>query len=396
MNAFFRILVFTAIIMGVAACQEDGSLPGDTLSINPGTLTFAADQTGVTKSVSVTASGDWTFSWEEDWITVTKSNNTLSVSINTVNTGDISRNAAVKITSGLLEKTLTVTQLGQDEVPVPGELTINPTTLPEFAANGSTPAVTITVTTPLPTSQWTATGENWITVNYTGDYTFTVAVTENGTNGVRNGTVTVASDGQTKTLAVSQAAAQSGGSDPADDFVGTWTVSGYYYNIDHGDEVLPYTHDMTATKVDENTVSFFPVFDYENLYASIPGDPWHYEQDGETVLVTINDDGTVNIPFQQLTPTWGLYTYIFDDKVYFARMISDDVSMSVDAGFENVPVNNYTIELFNENFIPKKPNGVTSLTPYRGSYWNMGYNKMAKKYLYCEGMFLDIVWTKQQ
>lgn len=97
----------------VSWTQEAASVT--TLSISPTSLTFSSLGTAHANNVTVTCSGSWTASTTTSWINLSKTsgtgNGSLTVSADR-NTGTTSRSGTVTFKSGLLTRTLSVTQRG--------------------------------------------------------------------------------------------------------------------------------------------------------------------------------------------------------------------------------------------------------------------------------------------
>jgi hypothetical protein len=125
----------------------------DNLAVNPESLEFAADATG-SREVSIeTNVENWEATTDASWITLSRQNKTLTVSVSK-NTDTRTRSGAIKITAGnAFEKTVTVTQAEQHT------LSVSPTTL-SFAAN-ETGERTLTVTTSA--SEWAVSSDaSWV------------------------------------------------------------------------------------------------------------------------------------------------------------------------------------------------------------------------------------------
>ena len=81
-----------------------------TLSIDPNSITFAANETQ-TKNVSVTTNaGNWSFSQPTEWLSLEKQGSTLKVTPKNLNLTDKSRETTITITAGNTKETLQVTQ----------------------------------------------------------------------------------------------------------------------------------------------------------------------------------------------------------------------------------------------------------------------------------------------
>ena len=84
-----------------------------TLSINPKSLSYDADETG-TKTVTIeTNANSWTSTETASWLSTTEQGNTLRVNVSSENTSTSARSANIKISAGNApDVTLTVTQAG--------------------------------------------------------------------------------------------------------------------------------------------------------------------------------------------------------------------------------------------------------------------------------------------
>ncbi|MDR1380721.1 MAG: BACON domain-containing protein [Tannerella sp.] len=84
------------------------------LSINPESLEYESDKTG-DKTVAVTTNAaSWDATTDAAWISLSRQDNTLRVTVSTENAETSERTATVRITAGsAAEKTLTVTQAGR-------------------------------------------------------------------------------------------------------------------------------------------------------------------------------------------------------------------------------------------------------------------------------------------
>ena len=164
-----------------------------TLSLNPTSLTYAANETG-TKTVTVTTNtSDWDAEKSADWLTIQKMGTTLMVNVNSLNTGSLQRSTGVTVTAGNANPvTLTVTQ------EVTGgsvTLSVNPTSV-SFAA-AETVTKNATITTGASSWNFTNSDNSWLTVARQG-VTNTINITPNSQNtgtSQRSSTITITASG---------------------------------------------------------------------------------------------------------------------------------------------------------------------------------------------------------
>ena len=85
------------------------SEPEPSLSVSPTSLSFGASASS--KTVNVTANGDYTFSTSASWLTITQSSDKTTLTISAeANTGTSERTATITLTLGSLTQTISVTQ----------------------------------------------------------------------------------------------------------------------------------------------------------------------------------------------------------------------------------------------------------------------------------------------
>ena len=115
---FIKITGVCATILLLAwSCKKKEEFPTIFLQIEPRTLTFGYDETGVTKQVTVITSAP-TFASEvyytgsqQGWLTTEQGENYLNVSVNSSNPGLEIRQATIRIVvTGTEPQTVTVTQ----------------------------------------------------------------------------------------------------------------------------------------------------------------------------------------------------------------------------------------------------------------------------------------------
>ncbi len=84
----------------------------NTLSVSPGTLSFAVDQTDTKTATVTTNAASWEAASPVEWLILEKQGNTLRITPTGLNRGSSSRTASVSVTAGTAKSvTLTVTQL---------------------------------------------------------------------------------------------------------------------------------------------------------------------------------------------------------------------------------------------------------------------------------------------
>ena len=100
---------------GVISVTQEAGIGNITLTINPKSITFGANETA-TKNVTVTINaGSWNFSAPPDWLSLEKQGASLKVTPKSLNLGDKSRETAITITAGNATETFQVTQEVSDE-----------------------------------------------------------------------------------------------------------------------------------------------------------------------------------------------------------------------------------------------------------------------------------------
>ena len=110
-----------AVVIAISACgpKEDPTPQGDTLTLSPATMSFTADDSS-TKFISVTATGDWTASASDTWISISttsgRGNGSVSVTVS-ANEGE-KRSGSVKFVSGQSSEFVSITQSGSGGTPI--------------------------------------------------------------------------------------------------------------------------------------------------------------------------------------------------------------------------------------------------------------------------------------
>ena len=169
----------------------------NTLSINPNSISFAANET-ITKTATVTSNAtNWDATTTVEWLTIGKQGTTLQLTP-TANTQPIERSTTVTVTAGTaVPVTVTVTQAA-----APTTLTINPTSI--SFTDDETTARTITIVTNAVNWDVTTTS-TWLSISKQGN-SFTITPTENIGTSLRSATVTVTAGDQSKQVTVEQSA----------------------------------------------------------------------------------------------------------------------------------------------------------------------------------------------
>jgi len=92
-----------------------------TLTVDPKSLSFGADDTGVKPAAVTTNATNWDFNCNANWLTVTKQGNKLNVKPNSANTGSSQRTASITVTAGNADPvTVQVIQAGKSLYPPTG------------------------------------------------------------------------------------------------------------------------------------------------------------------------------------------------------------------------------------------------------------------------------------
>lgn len=174
------------------------SKQADTLSISQTSLAFDAD--GGSETISVTASGSWSYTKSGTWVTVTKGTDTLSISVPAY-TSTTDRSGSVTVTCGEKSLTINVYQLGK---PAGSSATLS---ISDSVWNiTSTEAASITITVNA-NNAWSISGKpDWMTIAPTsgeGNSKVVLYATANMSFG-RWTDLTFSSGGITRTLRVTQ------------------------------------------------------------------------------------------------------------------------------------------------------------------------------------------------
>lgn len=134
-----------------------------TLSVNPATLTFLANETGTKPAVIVTNAPVWDYSSPPGWLTLNKSGNSLMVTVSDVHSGPLQRSSSITITAGnATPVVLTVEQ----EAPVKDDLSVTTTNIHFPACEISNKTATITTSA----ASWNySSAPDWLTVSKSGN-----------------------------------------------------------------------------------------------------------------------------------------------------------------------------------------------------------------------------------
>jgi hypothetical protein len=189
-----------AATFGRGLWESNANTTSNTLSISPANRDVSAPAGSTT--FTITATGAWTVSDNQSWLTVTPSSGTNNGSITanfSANTSSATRTATITVTAGSNTATATVTQAG-----VTNFLNVTPAQQDVPATAGS---VTYTVSSNI---SWTA-GDNqsWVTLspaNGTNNGTITATYAQNTSGAVREAIITVSGSNQAQTVILTQAA----------------------------------------------------------------------------------------------------------------------------------------------------------------------------------------------
>lgn len=111
-------LFFLYVVLSLVACAGDDTPPTPvTLSINPNSVAFDAEDGS--SSISVSSNGDWSVSTSVDWVSVDPQSGTGDASITIsapANTDNESRSTLVRISAGDVVREVTVSQAGTTPV----------------------------------------------------------------------------------------------------------------------------------------------------------------------------------------------------------------------------------------------------------------------------------------
>lgn len=171
----------------------------NTFSVNPTSLSFEANETG-DKTVAVTTNApSWDMTADASWVTLTKQDNTLKVTVATKNTQTTARTANIKLTAGNApDITITVTQGAINT------LSISPTSLSYLANETGEKSVTISTNA----ANWTATENvSWISLSQNNNTLKVNVISANTGTSSRSANITITAGNATAvTLTVTQGA----------------------------------------------------------------------------------------------------------------------------------------------------------------------------------------------
>lgn len=175
------------------------SQAGASVYCNVGATSYSVASTALYNGLSTTVStnaSSWTVQSQTSWISVTKLNNSFTVSCQT-NTTIYSRTGSIVVNAGGISRTVTITQAA-----APISLTVSPTSrsITSAAVNNG---LSTTVSTNAPS--WTVQSQtSWISVTKLNNG-FTVSCQANTTIYSRTGTILVNANGKTQTVTITQA-----------------------------------------------------------------------------------------------------------------------------------------------------------------------------------------------
>ncbi len=183
----------------VAVTQTAPPAVDTSITLDPEELTFTSE--AGEESVAVTSELEWTATTTEEWITVTKTNETefkVAVAANSEINAP-ARNGSVTVSNSENTETLTVTQAAPPATDT--SITLDPEELTfTFEAGEESVAVVSELA-------WTVTSnDSWITATKTNDTQLKIVVTANSGEAKRTGSVTVANGIETTDLTVEQGA----------------------------------------------------------------------------------------------------------------------------------------------------------------------------------------------
>jgi hypothetical protein len=194
--------LFADVLLQAEIC----SLEAVSLSVSLSSLDFAAD--GDSRTVSVSSNVNWTVGSSASWATVSPAsgagNGTVTVTVSDNDTGS-ERTATVTVSGGGFTRTVAVTQADVAPPPPPA-LTVSPSTA-TIAAGGGSRDIAIQSNI-----NWAASGSaTWLTVSPasgSGDGSVRVTAAAHTDTTSRTATVTLTGGGFTRTVSVTQEAAQ--------------------------------------------------------------------------------------------------------------------------------------------------------------------------------------------
>ena len=176
-----KITINAGKATAVDVTVEQIKKPINTLSVNPTSLTFEANEVG-NRTVAVTTDApSWDANTSASWIQLNKQGQQLTVNVSSQNTQSNDRTADVVFKAGNApDVTLKVTQKYRET------LTVEPPSL-TFSATGSKQTLTITTNAP----NWNAsTAATWITLEVNSNI-LSVTASPNTSSSARNATISV-------------------------------------------------------------------------------------------------------------------------------------------------------------------------------------------------------------
>jgi hypothetical protein len=193
---FSKFAVAVAGMILLCACPDKD--PIDTLTVSKTQFTFEADDTEAQTLTVTTSASTWSAYSSDSWLKASKSENTLSISVQNYTDSERSRKATITIEAGDVDPvTISVTQNARTI----DNLSIDPVSLSYETSESGDKSVNITTSAP----SWDATVDaSWVSLRKQGT-TLMVSAAEN-TGPARNANITItAGNAPPVTLPVTQA-----------------------------------------------------------------------------------------------------------------------------------------------------------------------------------------------
>ena len=191
-SSLMYVVAVSALLF--SACDKKDA---DELSVLPKSLTFAAVNSTAQDITVETNVKDWDFSKSDNWITVSKGEGKLTVTVSEFSGTSEDRTGNIVVRAGKLEETVSITQTKQ---PI-NTLSINPTSLIFYEDETGMKPVTVTTNA----ASWNFTGgAAWLSLDKSGNQ-LRVAVDELNFDKERTATITItAGNAPSVTLQVKQ------------------------------------------------------------------------------------------------------------------------------------------------------------------------------------------------
>ena len=238
-------MAFIASLLMLAACSKGGQdpEPQKTLNVNPRSISFTSDD-ATPRQLTVTADNiEWTYSVSESWVSVSRNENILTVSVSE-NTSADDRNAIISVSateSGIAAIEVKVKQEGVAAQTDP-VLSVSVTSLTFQSVNAETQEVAVTVGGGV---EWDAEADNeWVKVSKSGN-TLLVSVDDNDISKSRNSAISIVNTNKAVTvmpvrISVNQEALEVEGSIKVEGLTENNTVEfKHYYNEGMPERVNP-------------------------------------------------------------------------------------------------------------------------------------------------------------